>query len=395
MEKKRKLLWIGDAVVSSGFARATHHTLDVLKESWDVSVLGLNYMGDPHQYPYDIYPAWSGGDAFGVKRTAALVSKIRPDLVVVQNDPWNVPEYMKRAGDCPTVATMPVDGKNCRGAALNGLLLGIFWTQFGLDEARKGGYAGEAAVVPLGVDLELYKPSVTKKEAREKIGLPNAVKDGFLVGNVNRNQPRKRLDLTVQYFAEWVHSFGIKDAYLFLHVAPTGDQGYDVKQLMKYYGLPGRLILSDPEIGMGSPEASLPYLYQSFDAQISTTQGEGWGLTTMEGMACGVPQIVPEWAALGEWCEDGVIKIPCRDQIVTPNNINVVGGVPSKTHFMNALANVYNNEGVRKDLIARGLAVVRKPQYRWKAVGEAFAKALDEVRYVSRNDEVEEVEVKV
>ncbi len=41
---KPKLLWVGDATVATGFAKVTHNVLDVLKEHWDVSVLGLNYL---------------------------------------------------------------------------------------------------------------------------------------------------------------------------------------------------------------------------------------------------------------------------------------------------------------------------------------------------------------
>ena len=132
----RKLLWIGDADVATGFARCTHHVLDVLKETWDVHVLGLNYRGDPHSWPYPIYPC---GDLFGLGRVSELLGRIKPNLVVVQNDPWNIPEYLKQIQDIPVVATMPVDGKNCRGGKLNGLALAVFWTQFGLNEARSGG----------------------------------------------------------------------------------------------------------------------------------------------------------------------------------------------------------------------------------------------------------------
>jgi D-inositol-3-phosphate glycosyltransferase len=392
----RKLLWIGDAGVSTGFARATHHTLDVLRETWDVAVLGINYLGDPHPWPYPIYPCYPGGDGFGLGRTAELCGKLKPDLVVLQNDTWNIAEYLERIpARIPVVASMPVDGKNCRlgrylhvlakqraekgEAHADSLALAIFWTQFGLAEARAGGYEGPAAVIPLGVDLALYHP-MDKAEARRSIGLDSLPPDAWIVGNVNRNQPRKRLDLTVQAFARWADLYGHDNAYLFLHVAPTGDVGYDCTQLMHYAGYAKerkRLILVEPAIGPGLDEAQMPVHYGCFDVQLTTTQGEGWGLTTMEGMACGIPQIVPDWAALGEWCGDAAYKIPCPTTAMTPNRINVLGGVPDIEEVILALERLYTDPFKRDRLRLRGLELVSRPEYRWREIGEAFAAAIE------------------
>ena len=382
----RRLLWIGDAAVSSGFARATHYTLETLRKTWDVQVLGINYDGDPHTFPYPIYTCRGrfGGDAFGIKRSSELVELLKPDLVVVQSDPWNFPQYCKRIDNAvPVVGAVAVDGKNCRGDLLNGLSMAIFWTEFGKHEACIGGYQGRTAVVPLGVDLNIYTPG-DRKLARDAANLSKHFAarghaEPFIVGNVNRNQPRKRLDLTIEYFAEWVKSYKIDDAYLYLHVAPTGDPGYDVGQLMKYYGLQNRLIHAEPEIGHGVPEAALVNTYRTFDVQLSTTQGEGFGLTTFEGMACGIPQIVPDWSALGELCRDAAVLAPCPTTCVTPNNINAIGGVANKHAVVEALDALYRSKEMRDDYTAAGLARVREPRFRWENIGQAFSDAIDDM----------------
>jgi D-inositol-3-phosphate glycosyltransferase len=376
---RRRMLWVGDAVVSSGFARCTHRILDRLHQDWDVVVLGLNYRGDPHQYPYPIYPCWDR-DPFGLTRVGGMVTKMKPDVVVVQNDPWNLPEYMSRIGNVPCVAFLAVDGKNCRGRGLNGLALAVFWTEFGMKEARAGGYHGSAAVVPLGVDLSTYHPQ-DRKEARKRLGLPEHTHDAFIVGNVNRNQPRKRLDLTISYFAEWVKSQDIRDAFLYLHVAPTMDAGYDVGQLMRYYGLSNRLIFLEPEPWMGVSESALALTYNAFDVMLSTTQGEGWGLPTMEGMACGIPQIVPDWAAYGEWARDAALLVPCTEIACTPNHINVIGGIAGRGETIQALDSLYTDLAKRDDLRAKGLELVKRPQYRWEHIADRFNDALDEALF--------------
>ncbi len=378
---KPKLLWVGDATVATGFAKVTHNVLDVLKEHWDVSVLGLNYLGDPYDYHYPIYPCRTPetGDAFGTQRFPNLVSEIQPDMVVIQNDPWNISAYIQSLMDFknppPVVASMPVDGKNFRGDGLEELSHAIFWTKFGEKEAQLGGYEGSSSVIPLGVDNIFYHRK-NKQEARTTVGLPEEMNERFIVGNINRNQPRKRLDLTIKYFCEWIKDYGVADAYLSLHICPTGDMGYDVKQLMRYYGLVGRLILVIPSIGQGIPEEKLVDVYNTFDVQVTTTQGEGWGLTTMEGMACGVPQIIPEWSALGEWAKDGTYTVSCPDTIATPTFVNVIGGVPSQQEFSGALNQLYGDSSLRNYYINEGYCIVEQPQYRWKHVGEQYNEVL-------------------
>ena len=367
---KRKLLWIGDHCCSTGFARASHETLAILKRYWDISVIGMNYWGDPHPFPYPIYPAFRNGDAWGVKKLEQLRDIIRPDVIVVQNDPWNVLAYIEKAGSIPVVATMPVDGKNCRGNELNKLTHAIFWTEFGLNEARAGGYTGPASIVPLGVNLDTFKV-LDKTEARRKVGLPDHTIEAFIAGNVNRNQQRKRLDLTIKFFCEWAKDYKIDDAYLFLYCAQT-ETGWDLRQLMRYYDLPGRLILVEPDNLMGFTEESLVQVYNCFDVQLTTTQGEGWGLPTLEGMACGVPQIVPNWAALGEWCTQGSIRVPCSATSATPNRVNAIGAVPDQKEFTIALDTLYHLPRARQNLAYGATMLASKSCFRWHEIGEAF-----------------------
>src|SRR3990167_3151178 len=84
---KPRLLWIGDAVVAPGFARVTHSVLHYLQDKWDVTVLGINYNGDPHSFDYKIYPALRaqdfslGGDQIGLHRLPELCASVKPDAI--------------------------------------------------------------------------------------------------------------------------------------------------------------------------------------------------------------------------------------------------------------------------------------------------------------------------
>jgi glycosyltransferase involved in cell wall biosynthesis len=375
----KRLLWVGDAGVPTGFARSTHAILDVLKETWEISVIGLNYQGAPHRYPYDIWPANPEYvDPFGIREIPKRLGEETFDLAIVQNDPWNFPQYLRALGNVPTIGVVAVDGLNCRGRGLNGLTAAIFWSNFGLQQARLGGYTGRAAVVPLGVDLTVYK-SMDKVQARKNIGLPKRLWDSYIVGNVNRNQPRKRFDLTIQYFADWIKKYNIDNAYLYLHAAPTGDAGFDCGQLASYYGIGSRLILSEPEIRKGIREDSMADTYNSFDVQFTTTQGEGFGLCTLEGMACGVPQIFPDWAALGDWAKIAACAIPCSSTAATINNINAIGGVMDKEDAIEALQSLYAVSALREALREKGLELAAQKRFNWRHIGELFAQVIEEV----------------
>ena len=197
----RKVLWVGDGPdCPSGFGLASRKIIEQLdhrqKGDLDVTVLGINHRGDPGTVPYPVYAAAAGGDWMGAARLVWMCDLVQPDVIVIQQDPWNIPEYIARLkqfkehANIPVVGSIAVDGKNCRGTLLNQLTHTIFWTQFALDEARAGGFLGEASIISLGVDLDTYYP-MDKLEAREK-KLPMALDAKFIVGNVNRNQLRKR-----------------------------------------------------------------------------------------------------------------------------------------------------------------------------------------------------------
>jgi glycosyltransferase involved in cell wall biosynthesis len=385
---RKKLLWVGDAGVPSGFAKATHNILHYVMREYDVTVLGINYRGDPHAYPYDIFAAAPGGDFLGVGRLIWMCDAVKPDVVVIQNDPWLLPLYLKKLksikeyAKIPVVAACAVDGKGLEFKPMNGFDLAIFWTQFGLDESRAGGYEGAACVIPLGVDTKVFHP-MDKKEAKNK-RLPTLV-DNFIVGNVNRNQSRKRLDLTIKCFCEWVKDTRNHDAQLYLHVAPTGDTGVDVVRLMRYYGLLDRLALVQPDTWYGITEEEMCLTYNCFDLQVTTSIGEGFGLTTFEGAACEVAQILPKHSALLEYFEGAAWLVDCSSTMVLDPN-SAIGGVIDEHKFMSALDAMYKNPRYIENNGQAARERAAQTRFTWEHVGQMYLDALKGV--FERKEEV-------
>lgn len=374
---RRKLLFIGDAACQSGFSLCTEKYMDTLVKHFDAEVLGINYFGDPHpnQHKYKIYPCYPGGDYMGIGRLVMLTKMMNPDVIIVQIDPWNIPSYLKKLGDGNVIGILPVDGKNCLGRGLNGLMLGVFWTKFGETEAKLGGYEGPSAVIPLGVDLDVYSPG-DKIAARRQL-FPAKLEDAFIVGTVGRNQPRKRLDLTLSFFADWIRRDKVEDAYLYLHSAPTGDVAYGLRQLSTYFGVANRVIITEPEMNQGAPIEIMPTIYRSLDMMFATPQGEGWGLPPMEAMACGTPCALPDWAAYGEWARPAARLIKGGEICVTPNKINAVGRVPDREDSIEALREIYRSPELRQEMAYAGLKLVAQPEFRWEHIGNRLVEEVD------------------
>ncbi len=420
-QRKPRLLWVGDAGCPSGFALATHKILETVSQHYDVTVLGLNYRGDPHPYRrttenpngYEIYAA-QGEDYIGAWRIAWMCDTVQPDIIVLQNDGWNIAPYLSKLAltdhrHIPVVAVVAVDGKNFQGNWMSVLFkkddsvaktvdLAVFWTQFAMNEARLGGYEGPATVIPLGVDLETYHP-MDKLEARER-RLPQFMDeekkhhrdDVFIIGNVNRNQPRKRLDLTIKYFSDWIYGNKplelrnegnrvIEDAWLYLHVAPTGDMGVDIQQLAVYYKVDRRMAVMTPPTWYGMTDAEMCETYNLFDVLISTAQGEGMGLPALEAMACGIPPILPDHSAYADWARDAAWLVKCSSTCINTvaPGLNVIGAVPDEQPFLMALNTLYQNKEGRKQNATAGLERVNQKRYRWSTIGEAYVSALAEV----------------
>lgn len=380
-----KMLWVGDAGAATGFARLTHAVCDAAHaEGWAVTVLGISYRGDPHTRPYPIYPAarTPREDPHGCDRIKAIAEDFEPDAIVIVNDPWNIPPYLEQIPDeIPVIGALCIDGKNCRGRGLNGLRAAVFTTEFALQEARAGGYTGRGLVIPYGVDTEFFRPPKDRQSVRLEAGLPVIFGDDFIVGTVARNHPRKRLDLTVRYFAKWIEDSGIDNARLFVHATPTSTPGFDVMQLAECYGLAGTgrvMVTRNFDGTQGVPPDKLRAMIASMDLYLTTTQGEGWGLPIAEAMACGVPVIAPAWAALGEWAAPAARLVDCTTVAHTPSMINVMGGVPDEAATIAALDELYHDAEQRRDMAARGLALVSEPRFRWSSVAHEFLSAIEE-----------------
>ena len=154
--------------------------------------------------------------------------------------------------------------------------------------------------------------------------------------------------------------------------------GVDIGDLARYYGIMDYVRTITTDTWYGLPREKMRHVYCASDVQITTTQGEGLGLTTLESMACGRPDIVPTWAALGEWA-DGAVQIPCSSTVIGPPYVNVLGGVVDKEPFVEALNRLYSDPRFYAQQQKAALACASRSEFDWEVIGAQFLGALEGV----------------
>jgi len=378
MGKKLKVLFIGDGVVPTGFSTVIHNILTSLdSDKYEIHHLAINYRGDPHQYNWNIYPAHLGGDMWGFGRIKEFVNKDL-DGIFILNDVWVIDTFLdkikKEFGEKvpPIVVYFPVDAKDLDKdwfRNFDKVTVPVVYTQFGFDEVTKVFDVDNLKVVPHGVDTKsFYKLPQNKEQIKKKLfPVREDFLNSFIVLNANRNQPRKRIDLTMEGFS--LFAKGKPDTVkLYLHMGMR-DAGIDVLKAAYRLGIDDRLIVTNtlPQLQTVSLE-HLNLIYNACDVGINTSLGEGWGLVNMEHGATGAPQIVPNHSSCTEVYGDCSIMMNVDLEMRTLENLLLQGWVTKET-VANSLEYAYQNRDTElKELSKLTYDKFNSKDYNWKEI---------------------------
>jgi D-inositol-3-phosphate glycosyltransferase len=385
-----KILYAGDAFVQTGFGRVAEYLLPALAKEHDVHVLATNYHGDHDEeaIKYKTYPAMvHGSDPFGSHRIAELVQTIKPDLVWVTNDLWvainlwGVVKTLRETIPFKFFVYTPIDSYglfpelNGPVSEWDGLAT---YTEFGKEELVKMGYEKPIAVIPHGTDFTKFFP-IDPLECRRDLGVPE---DTFIVFNGNRNQPRKRIDLTIKGFIEFAKDK--PDARLWLNMGAK-DMGWELIPLFKRvardtgYDAAGKLILTSPNFSTHNclPIEQLNKVYNCVDIGLNTCIGEGWGLVNSEHAATGVAQVVPDHTSLKEIFND-VPRIACNGS-ETDRNYGLERLLPDPSSVTDILNGYYED---RNSLKAAGNWCherIHEREFTWPVITKKMLRIVEEV----------------
>lgn len=231
-----------------------------------------------------------------VDQLEEIVGKVCPDFFIEYSFLFGTPSFMRSksiARNCPSLLWLAWEGMSTP-ADQPKILGGYPGSQIvHLTEFSKNLWAKDypdGKVIPHGIDLKIFKVLPHRESLKEKwakelgIVLSN---DCIVIINTDRNSRRKNWDLCFDY----IRKLRLKNipVHLIAHSIVNEHNTVSLTDLAKVYGVAGVCSFTNKQL---SP-TQLCELYNISDFHVSFSGGEGFGLPTLEAMACGCVNIVP------------------------------------------------------------------------------------------------------
>ncbi len=306
MRTRPRVVTISDHVdCPTGFG--TQHRLvatALARAGYDVHSLGLwdtrplEEMGTG-----TIFTRYPGGQGAADHREAWAMYRelLRPDLVVSLGDGATFAHLNDAERAFAWCHWLPVDAEpypeRDRGRMLAYDHL-VLMSHFGLELVRPH-LEGRVPLhlIPHGVDLAAFRPHgdplALRRRWAKRLGVRLRAEDFVLISR-DTNQWRKQLPLLLDALARLP-----RDVKLILHCRPVAHaaaRGWDLAHLAsKVYGVGDRVAFTGE--GQSRPTFTpreLAELENLADLRVSATQGEGFGILTIEAMACGTPTVITD-----------------------------------------------------------------------------------------------------
>ena len=381
LSTKIRLVYYGDSPsASTGFGTVAKNILIPLYKTgnYDISVLGVNYWGDPHPFPFRIWPMAGGlgadhRDPFGRGKAKNLLldsNGLKYDVFFNLQDTFILepflPEFVAAARATgrkfKTVYYFPIDGTP-KASWMKPVLSAdapVTYTNFGYNECIKvhPELADKLKIIPHGANIKDFYPLPPEAVRAWKSQYFKGKEDCFMLLNVNRNQQRKDLPRTIAAFRKVKDA--IPNAMLYMHCA-IQDQGWRMDEVCKAYGFDLRA--PNPDIvmpvnihpGVGVPIQLLNNIYNAADMVVSTTLGEGWGLSATEAMAVKKCCVFPDNTSLTEIFADGrgaLVKSgdTASNWTVIVNDNEIPRPLTNVDDMANTIISLYKNPILRENI---------------------------------------------
>jgi D-inositol-3-phosphate glycosyltransferase len=208
------------------------------------------------------------------------------------------------------------------------------------------------AVVPCGVDLDLFRPQ-DGEAARRALGYS----DERIILFVGRIEPLKGIDILINAAAQLAED---SDCYVLI---VGGDRG-SRRQVSRLQGLASDLGIGERVCFLGVVDhEKLPLYYSAADVCVVPSFYESFGLVALEAMACGTPVVASRVGGLTGTVRDGETGYLISWRCPEP--------------FAERLELLLGNEALRRRFGEAAREVVER--YRWANVAEAIAALYQEL----------------
>lgn len=250
---------------------------------------------------------------------------------------------------------------------------------------------------PHGFDPKRYYP-IPRKLARLYYGLPPP-SESFIVLQLNRNQPRKRLDQTMMIWADVVaRHLALKKArspsnppkMIQLMIGTAMNACWNLGEIFEHelrrrgiapeVGRPYLATLAKPQ---QMSDRDINILYNACDIGLNNCAGEGWGLTSSEHGAIGCPQVAAWVGGHKEFMKDGVTSqlIKPKWNFYVDSTQDGIGGlaeVGDPADYADAIWKYYTNASLVHKHGAAARAEILQ-HYRWETMVAHFHGVLKDI----------------
>jgi glycosyltransferase involved in cell wall biosynthesis len=369
MSDKIKVLAYCDApTCATGFGTVSRNIFEGLYRTgrYEIDILGINYWGDPHNFPYRIWPVGTNPDRdpYGRKKICNMIPQMEYDLLFFLQDTFILdflPELITHLKDKSkkfrSICYYPIDGIPKEQWIKNVSVCDtiVSYSEFGKKESYRmfPELKEGVKVIPHGVNFNDYHVLPPDEVNNFKQHYFGEHKDKFIFTNLNRNQQRKDIPRTIHAFKKFKEQ--IPNSLLYLHMA-IHDQGWNLAEVCKSFGLDTTsdvIFPSNFDPGRGYPRQIVNLVYNCSDCIISTTLGEGWGLSWSEAMATKTPIIMPRNTALEEAISDDMGYLVNSGTnaglfTVLPHDNEVIRPLVDVDDLVEKMIHVYNNRDEAK-----------------------------------------------
>jgi len=318
MNTKIKVLTISDhPLAPSGVGTQTKYFIEALLKTGRYQVVSFggamkHNKHDPiktQEWKDDwiIYPV----DGYGTQEMVrSVIRQEKPDIVWFMTDPrfwgwlWQI-EHEVRAL-CPMVYyhvwdNYPYPTFNRKWYMSNDVVCTI--SKVTDDIVANVAPEVDRYYIPHAVDAEVFKKLPQTDVMNSKIStLGSAAKDKFIFLWNNRNARRKQSGSLIFWFKEFLDKVGHENAALIMHTEPHDPNGQDLIRIIEHLGLDdGQILLSTEKY----PPQQLAMMYNIADCTVNISDAEGFGLATLESLACKTPIIATMTGGLQEQVTNG------------------------------------------------------------------------------------------
>ncbi len=393
-----RILLVADYLEGTGFHRVAQHIKKALSPHFEIHQVGIAYWGEVFvdDDGTTIYPQADQQDGqMGHKHIGRLIEQLQPAVFFIVYDIIFVRFLLEalryQTHLMVTGAYIALDGhivkKRKMIAPLKKLDFCVLYNQYAFEQIQNLlkeqpsllPKKVDFEIIPHGVETSIFYPldhsSQQRRTTARKQLFPNLKNPDqvFIVLNANRPTSRKRLDITLQAFAEFAQGKSSNDVKLCLHHTFTNGQlSDDIQQLVRTIALQDYVLPSPIAMGQNTVDnTTLNLIYNACDVGLNTCMGEGWGLVNCEHGATQAAQILPKHTSFPEiWQQAAAWVMPTGLVKVDFTSHQMYELAPDAV--AQQLALLYHNPSLRNRLALAALKKMNEAQYSWEKIEQKW-----------------------